>query len=647
MSITNAIFLSPNNRNNETFHRLKTISKSINLYNIFNNENNPNMQFREINSIFNYNRNYKNISNQITKNKSNENLFSPNEKNKNNNSPIKIHLNDNKDIINNNHNIMNTIDYSFTKEMKIERKISAKSLKSNSYSPNKSNKLYKNDSLIFEPFSPKRILTIPTQNNHFGYSINDNGETELLDDPEINEKFNGTKNNSIGPGQYNMNTSSRKRLIIDWSKLSEERLLKQNKKIKIRNLKELGELNKLDNLFLSANIIMNEKQNDSDNSSNILEVNNRSNSINTIDMNKLKNKIFRNNDIRLKDYKSDDDYVNLTSLNHINHKNKDKSLPGPGSYNLSDEFFINPKKKKYQNFGSFVSRNLLLNYKKIKKKDNPIEKYIKYSLFADKNIKNNKYNNTLLIEKEKIFKNSKNYKEKSKIEMLKERNIKNKNEILNNLGPGSYNLEIQKLKSLNRIENFGTLEKRLTTESKDTPGAGSYLPLNDWTKKYEYNFKTIENEIYGEKKKQNLLNKIKGSNIYKEDIKKEDKNKEINIENDPYLRKSIEYDNKVIAFQNRRRPGFSLGETRFKIFKSQINELNGVGKYNLSPLKKNKQQFYPFIYSSSRSNAVKSDNNINVGPGTYNDFESFFKWNKKTYNVKIKNKIDKYKILKS
>ena len=52
---------------------------------------------------------------------------------------------------------------------------------------------------MFEPFSPKRILTIPTQNNHYGYSIDDNGETELLDDPYMEEKFNGTKNNSIGP----------------------------------------------------------------------------------------------------------------------------------------------------------------------------------------------------------------------------------------------------------------------------------------------------------------------------------------------------------------------------------------------------------------------------------------------------------------
>ena len=43
MSITNAIFSPSYNRNEETFNRLKTISKSIQIYNnLYNNDNNPN-----------------------------------------------------------------------------------------------------------------------------------------------------------------------------------------------------------------------------------------------------------------------------------------------------------------------------------------------------------------------------------------------------------------------------------------------------------------------------------------------------------------------------------------------------------------------------------------------------------------------------
>ena len=645
MSITNSIFSPSNNRNEETINRLKTISKSIKLYNnIYNN--NPNIQYRECNSIFNYNKNYKNKDIQLSSNThSIENIFNPNRKNKNNDSPLKIYFNKNND------KNLNTIYYSTTNEIKLERKLSSKSNISNknNYSPNKSANIYKNESLTFEPFSPKRILTIP-QNNHYGYAVDDNGETELLDDPKIDEKFNGTKNNSIGPGRYNIVISPRKRLIIDWSKLSEERLLLVNQKRKNKIKKDdLAELHKLDNLYLSANITNENKSYLNDNYSILMNSKNKSKSINNIDLNNFRNKIFRNNNIKLKGFKSEDDYVNLTELNYIQKKNDDQTLPGPGSYNYSDEFLINPKKNKYQNFGSFVSRDLLLKSPK-KKKNNPIENYIKYSFFADNNLKDKIFNEkseSLKKEKSKLFNNSLKVAQKLKIEELKEKNIKNKKELSKKLGPGTYNPEIHKLKRSNGIENFGTLEKRkLTTVSGDNPGIVSYIPLKDWTKKYNNNFKTIETEINEEKYKL-YREKNYDLNLHNNDEEKNEIKNENKFEKDPYYNKSIDYDNKLNVIKNKKRPGFGSREPRFHIFKSQINELNGVGKYNLIPLKKQRQQFSPFIYSSSRSNIIKKDNNANLGPGTYNKFDTFFDWNKKTYNVKEKNKIDKYKNLKN
>ena len=95
---------------------------------------------------------------------------------------------------------------------------------------------------------------------------------------------------------------------------------------------------------------------------------------------------------------------------------------------------------------------------------------------------------------------------------------------------------------------------------------------------------------------------------------------------------------------NMYRPGFGSDEPRFYVFKNDINEFNGVGSYNLIPQRKNKVQFAPFIYSSQRHNAVKNDNNPQLGPGTYNKFDTFFQWNKKSYNVKIKNRINEYKL---
>lgn len=649
MSITNSIFSSSYNRNEETFNRLKTISKSIKIYNnLYNNDkNNPNIQYREFNSIFNYNKNYKNKGIQLSSNiNSIENILNPNKKIKNNYSPIKIPFNKENAFEKN----LNTIDYSSRNEKKLERKQSSKSIKSNknNYSPNKSSNIYKNESLTFEPFSPKRILTIPTQNNHYGYAIDDNGETELLDDPKIYEKFNGTKNNSIGPGHYNIKISPRKKLIIDWSKLSEERLLILNQKRKVKSKKDLGELHKLDNLYKSANIISENKNHLNDNYSILMSHKNKSKSINNIDLNNFRNKIFRNNNIKLKGYKSDDDYINFTELNYIQKKNEDQTLPGPGSYNYSDEFIINPKKNKYQNFGSSVSRDLFLNSPK-KRKNNPIDNYIKYSFFADKNIKDkimNDKSESLKNEKSKIFNNSLNIAQKLKVEELKERNIKNKKEQSKKLGPGTYNPDVHKLKRSKGVENFGSLEKRkLTTGSNDTPGVGSYIPLKDWTKKYNNNFKTIETELNEEKYKL-IQDKEYDLNLHKDEEKKEIENRKI-IGKDPYYNKTIDYNNKLNAIKNRKSPGFGSREPRFHIFKSQINELNGVGKYNLFPLKKQKQQFSPFIYSSSRSKVINKDNNTNLGPGTYNKFDTFFEWNKRTYNVKVKNKIDKYKILKN
>ena len=234
MSLSNALFSPSYTKNEDNIKRLKTISKSINIYDIYNYENKIISNTQSIGNIFNSNKKY-------------------------NYSPIKIYSNNEK---NNNsiQNNLNTIDYSYTKELILKRKISAKSIKhKNKYSSNKIYNIYNNNSVIYEPFSSKRILTIPTQSNHFGYAIYDNGETELLDDPNLLDKFNGTKNNSIGPGQYNIIPAPRRKLIIDWSKLSENRLIKINEKRRNKKIRKLGELNKLDNLYLSTNI-MNEKE---------------------------------------------------------------------------------------------------------------------------------------------------------------------------------------------------------------------------------------------------------------------------------------------------------------------------------------------------------------------------------------------------
>ncbi len=142
----------------------------------------------------------------------------------------------------------------------------------------------------------------------------------------------------------------------------------------------------------------------------------------------------------------------------------------------------------------------------------------------------------------------------------------------------------------------------------------------------------------------NLLNK----NPEKDPSKKNEEINEIyyNDIKDAYNNQSIDYDNKIICMKNKKRPAFGSREPRFHIFESQINKLNGVGEYNLLfPLKIIKQQNAPFITSSSRNNLIKKEN-ANVGPGTYNKYDTFFQWNKKTYNTKVKYEVDKFKDIK-
>ena len=517
-----------------------------------------------------------------------KNIFEPKKSNDKRISefPTKVGLNKRRNITLKNKLIIP--DNNFQSKNQFKRKASEKAI-------NNENNVYKTSSISLEPFSPRRILTIPTQNNHFGYTVDEKGNVELLEDPDIYEKFNGTKNNSVGPDRYNIFPSPRKKFVIDWSKNTDNKdILNKNFLSDIKNIKLLS---KLDNLFLT-NVVNKKNINKND---------------------EIKSELSKNNNPRIKDFKKEEEYLKQKFLNYEKQKQEMQAYIGPGSYNLSDEFIITPKKDKFQNFGSSKSRNL---DSKKKAKSNSIDENIKYYFLIEKN-KENKFENN---DKMNIYKNSKFFTYKLKAKLLKEKNIFDKKMIEENLGPGSYETKEIKNKKDNKVGSFGSLEKRNLEYNKDDKyWDGTYLPLEDWTKKFKKNSKI-------ERKKENILNIFEDLNAKKEnnddekfDQKEEDEAK-ININNNMY------------------RPGFGSDEPRFYVFQNDINEFNGVGSYNLIPQRKIKAQFAPFIYSSKRHNVVKNDNNPQLGPGTYNKFDTFFQWNKKSYNVKIKNRINEFKL---
>ena len=58
----------------------------------------------------------------------------------------------------------------------------------------------------YKSLSNERVCSIPAKEN-FGYNINKNGDVIMAKDPDENIKLSGLKENSAGPGQYNLNLS--------------------------------------------------------------------------------------------------------------------------------------------------------------------------------------------------------------------------------------------------------------------------------------------------------------------------------------------------------------------------------------------------------------------------------------------------------
>lgn len=98
----------------------------------------------------------------------------------------------------------------------------------------------------YETFSKSRILSIPCKGNDFGYEMNKDGVMKLMEDPQKYYKYSGTKNNSVGPGQYNScyNPRNSKFGIIDWNKSMNHSV----NRVKEKKLKEIDNLKKKENM---------------------------------------------------------------------------------------------------------------------------------------------------------------------------------------------------------------------------------------------------------------------------------------------------------------------------------------------------------------------------------------------------------------
>ena len=489
------------------------------------------------------------------------------------------------------------------------------------YSPKKNINLYKRIGGAYPVNSPDRVSSIPPKNNDISFYDEENPE-------KIIERFNGTKNNSVGPDRYNLDLP-KKNNAIDWKRSPKKLLeLEKNNNNFLKNFSVyisnniLNNRNKNYKLYRddsTSKISKNNYNNDnySVNSSFSIKYNNANNEIK-----KQKSNIYRNDYMGLRE-NSHKDEIDLTTVPI--KKKYELITPGPGAYDFKETFSIKPKINKYQNFGSFVSRDL-----------QPIDRVNTYkNLYTENDNKYKDHLNLNINEKNKIneFAHSLH---NLKVELICENNMNRKKKILDNLGPGSYNPLIDSPKKNNNKNNigFGSNECRFKTEEKENNKTEFYNESNNWIRETKngvldqvstFQKETLQREREVEEEIEKIRKQIKEKLKQKEEIPKE-------------YRDSEEYKNRKAALENYNKPGFNSREEKFKILNNDINKNNGVGRYNLLyPETKKTQIKIPFSVSSKKFCDEKVKTNINVGPGTYEQ-ESFFDWNKKSFNVNYKYK---------
>ena len=306
---------------------------------------------------------------------------------------------------------------------------------------NQSNTPKKISSYFFKKFNlydfilNEKLQTLP--NKLPMYNINNNNNISAKDNQKTNSNiFNLKKHNNA----------------IDWKKVSKKNLELESNNNSLLNLDNKNTTN--DFVMLTEfNIIGNKNENKTLLDKEKEKTNN----------NEQKNIIYKNNILGFKD-NFDSSLINLTSTPLQNKQNKENVEPGPGAYEPKNiNFKLEPKKNKYQNFGTYESRNMF-----------PI------SLNKNSN-RNNLRHNTAISLNNLRFKNKLNenrnklnkYKRllhNLRFNIIKDQAKQYKKNVKDNLGPGSYSPNnFYNIKKYNQMAKTININERIP----------SYIDMND------------------------------------------------------------------------------------------------------------------------------------------------------------------------
>jgi hypothetical protein len=331
--------------------------------------------------------------------------------------------------------------------------------------------------------------------------------------------------------------------------------------------------------------------------------------------------------------------------------------PGPGYYNIetaSTCFRSRPMPEKYQTFGSNSLRFMDHGINDIGpgsyfKDDQRLEK-IKLKKFLDEKVN---FSQNLALNKEEI-KKERLFEQDSKLGI---NGLINRSKILvdgNFPGPGWYESisdNFQKKRASN-CGQFGSIEKRFAENlfTEPTPGPGAYIgiPKNQTTSISGNIYKLIrkpkKHKSDDERSKSppgpdttNLSIELKKSNDKIKLRKKEKEIPDVGTYNSDIIF-SMGYKNmKKINKYNSINAPFTSKEKRFKNIEIKTAGMHlAPGQYykDKSMLVNITSASPPFNTSVDRLNE-KPDKNKNLnGPGMYN-LNSYFDWNKKSYNIQF------------
>lgn len=485
------------------------------------------------------------------------------------------------------------------------------------------------------------IPSIPAKNQMFGFDITEKGDLIQKKDPDMYKVFRGEKGDCVGPGNYEIEKPNHwLKTGTEWSKFKTTRDSNGKKKENEKNINECLSMSTTrysDSLgkswfFFGNRFYNNNKDNLSKtmyslkNNFNISKVNDNNN-VKILNKNIMNSRIVKIKENNKKNGIRKDIFENIIKRNE----------PGPGYY-YNQNTFLGFKTQEFpeykQFFGSKVER-----FGKIK-----VNSFVgPGSYFINDNKKNidNNVNNSSNSKQSFIFKG----KMSSTIENFvpfnlgEERFSKSQGQKGDIPGPGQYKIrgifsanKIKIRKIYKRLNNFGSSEKRFpdrgnTKLEYETPGADSYLKKHSKLEKLMLFSNT--NNLY----RSRYISHVKKDNkkiLIKK--RKSDSVPPVGLYH-PEMIYTIDYNNKKKITQSREIEGvaFESRVNRKSLKKSQTGNNIGPGYYFNEKVIKNLQKYPPFNQSCKKRNKDSSDIMIN-GPGQ-NNIDSYYDWNKKTFNI--------------